>query len=86
MKLEQNILKLLPQNHFDLIITHNPSGEYTRHLRHEETGKAVINLWHTGNISTDELWTFAYKDGIKNIIKAFRNRINLPRTDQTNMA
>jgi LmbE family N-acetylglucosaminyl deacetylase len=64
-EVEQNILKLLPKNHFDLIITHNPSGEYTRHLRHEETGKAVINLWQTGKISTDELWTFAYEDGNK---------------------
>jgi len=62
-EVEQTILDLLPSKHFDLIITHDPSGEYTRHLRHEETGKAVINLWHTGKISTDELWTFAYSDG-----------------------
>jgi LmbE family N-acetylglucosaminyl deacetylase len=59
---EQTILDLLPSKHFNLIITHDPSGEYTRHLRHEETGKAVINLWHTGKIFTDELWTFAYSD------------------------
>jgi len=63
IEVEQTILDLLPPKHFDLIITHNPSGEYTRHLRHEETGKAVINLWHTGKISADELWTFAYGDG-----------------------
>ena len=61
--LEQTILKLLPSSHFDLIISHNPSGEYTRHVRHEEIGKAVINLWHTGRISANELWTFAYEDG-----------------------
>jgi len=59
------ILDLLPPKHFDLIITHNPSGEYTRHVRHEEVGKAVINLWQTGKISTNELWTFAYEDGNK---------------------
>ena len=59
---EQTILDLLPPKHFNLIITHDPSGEYTRHLRHEETGKAVINLWHAGKISADELWTFAYSD------------------------
>ena len=64
-EVEHTIMQLLPLTHFDLIISHNPSGEYTKHVRHEETGKAVINLWHTGKISTDELWTFAYEDGGK---------------------
>jgi LmbE family N-acetylglucosaminyl deacetylase len=59
------ILKLLPPDHFDLIITHNPSGEYTRHLRHEEISKAVIELWKDNKISTKQLWTFAYTDGNK---------------------
>lgn len=59
------ILKLLPANHFDLIISHDPSGEYTRHLRHEETARAVIDLWCNNRIFTDELWTFAYEDGEK---------------------
>jgi LmbE family N-acetylglucosaminyl deacetylase len=62
-ELEQTILKLLPPVHFDLIISHNPKGEYTRHLRHEETGKAVIKLWHSGKINANELWIFAYEDG-----------------------
>ena len=62
---EHAILDLLPQKHFDLIISHNPSGEYTRHIRHEEVSKAVIKLWHAGKISTNELWTFAYEDGNK---------------------
>ena len=61
----RTILQLLPQKHFDLIISHNPSGEYTRHLRHEETGKAVINLWDRQKISANELWVFAYEDGGK---------------------
>ena len=61
-EVEQAILKLLPARHFDLIISHNPNGEYTRHLRHEETGKAVIKLWDSGKILTGELWTFAYTD------------------------
>lgn len=64
-EVEQSILNLLPANHFDLIITHNPKGEYTRHLRHEETGKAVIKLWDEGKISTRELWTFAFADDDK---------------------
>lgn len=60
---QEMILQLLSRKHFDLIITHNPAGEYTRHLRHEEIGKAVIMLWHTGKLSAEELWTFAYEDG-----------------------
>jgi LmbE family N-acetylglucosaminyl deacetylase len=64
-ELETAILDLLPAWHFDLIISHSPIGEYTRHIRHEEVGKAVINLWHTGKISTSGLWTFAYEDGDK---------------------
>jgi hypothetical protein len=62
---EQTILKLLPAGPFDMIISHNPNGEYTRHIRHEEVSKAVIKLWHAGKISTNELWTFAYEDGNK---------------------
>jgi LmbE family N-acetylglucosaminyl deacetylase len=50
---------------YDLIISHDPKGEYTRHLRHEEAGKAVIRLWSSEQISADELWTFAYEDGDK---------------------
>ena len=64
-EVEKTILNLLPAKHFDLIISHNPTGEYTRHLRHEETGKAVIKLWSTGRISTNELWNFAYTDDNK---------------------
>lgn len=64
-EVEEAILKLLPANHFDLIISHSPIGEYTRHLRHEEAGRAVINLWNAGKISTSELWTFAYTDSNK---------------------
>lgn len=59
------ILELLPPKDFDLIITHNPSGEYTRHRRHEEISRAVIELWHNNEIFTKELWTFAYEDGNK---------------------
>jgi LmbE family N-acetylglucosaminyl deacetylase len=62
-ELGRAILDFLPQEHFDLIISHNPKGEYTRHVRHEETGKAVIRLWFAGRIKANELWTFAYEDG-----------------------
>ena len=63
--LERVILDLLPTRHFDLVISHNPLGEYTRHLRHEEVGTAVIKLWQTNQISASKLWTFAYEDGNK---------------------
>jgi LmbE family N-acetylglucosaminyl deacetylase len=64
-EVDESILKILPQKHFDLIISHNPSGEYTRHLRHEEVSRAVIRLWTKGEISGNRLWTFAYEDGRK---------------------
>jgi len=64
-EMEHTIMKLLPSKQFDIIISHSPGGEYTRHIRHEETGKAVIKLWHSGKVSANELWTFAYEDGDK---------------------
>ncbi len=64
-ELEREILLLLPNVHYDLIVTHNPARECTRHIRHEEVSKAVIKLWHSGKISAKELWTFAYEDGNK---------------------
>jgi len=48
---------------FDLIITHGLQGEYTRHLRHEETAKSVLTLWKSGRLSAATLWMFAYQDG-----------------------
>ncbi|HWW42482.1 PIG-L deacetylase family protein [Pedobacter sp.] len=60
---EQRILELLPERFFDLIITHDLNGEYTRHLRHEETSRAVLQLWTQERISSKALWTFAYEDG-----------------------
>ena len=62
---KNGILELLPNRSFDLIITHSPFGEYTRHLRHEDIGKAVMALWREKKIETKELWAFAYEDGNK---------------------
>ena len=64
-EVEEAILELLPAKHYDLIISHSPSGEYTRHIRHEEIATAVIKLWHANKISAGELWSFAYEDGNK---------------------
>jgi len=65
-EVQEMILTLLgTENEFDLLITHGPRGEYTRHRRHEETSKAVLALWKAGGIQTGELWRFAYEDGNK---------------------
>ncbi|WP_428229580.1 PIG-L deacetylase family protein [Flavobacterium sp.] len=61
-EIDSLILQLLPDIEYDLILTHNPLGEYTRHLRHEETGIAVLSLWCEGKISSGELMIFAYED------------------------
>ena len=69
-EMQKTIIELLPSNRFDLIITHSTAGEYTRHLRHEETAKTVLELWNSDRLFANELWTFAYEDG---------NRKYLPR-------
>ncbi len=81
--IKQTILSLLPDLDFDLIISHNPHGEYTRHLRHEEIGKEVITLWRQNKLCAKELWLFAYEDGNKAYLpKAVGNAhkyLNIPR-------
>ena len=67
-EVKQTILDLLPEHYFDLIISHHPEGEYSNHIRHDETGKAVILLWHSGKISAAEFWAFAYEDGKKSYL------------------
>jgi LmbE family N-acetylglucosaminyl deacetylase len=69
-QVQNTIEMLLPSESYDIIITHSPSGEYTRHLRHEETADAVIELWKEERLIAEQLWTFAYEDG---------NREYLPR-------
>lgn len=59
---QQVILQVLPPLAFDLVFTHAPGGEYTRHRRHEEVSLAVMDLWLAGAISTRELRLFAYED------------------------
>ncbi|MDF1811260.1 MAG: PIG-L family deacetylase [Verrucomicrobiales bacterium] len=57
------VASLLPERHFDIILTHGPRGEYTRHRRHEECCRAVVELWQAGRINAEQLWLFAYEDG-----------------------
>lgn len=61
-EVQDTIMKLLPPCNFDLAITHHVNGEYTRHRRHEEVNRGVIQLWKAGKLVTSELWTFAYED------------------------
>lgn len=62
-QIRQVILAELPEKDYDLILTHGPRGEYTRHRRHEETSRAVMDLWRSGKISARSLVLFAYEDG-----------------------
>ena len=62
-ELQYAITELLPSNNFDLLITHGHGGEYTRHRRHEQVGKAVMALREKEKLFTKEIWRFAYEDG-----------------------
>lgn len=57
------LLSLLPGGRIDLLVTHGPRGEYTRHVRHEEVSRNVLEMWASGQIVSRELWLFAYADG-----------------------
>jgi len=59
---ERALLAALPDRRFDRILSHCPLGEYTRHLRHEEVGRAVLRLWLAGELVAPEVWLFAYED------------------------
>ena len=82
-EVEQVLLSLIGGAHYDLILTHSPNGEYTRHLRHEEVSRAVTTLWEARNISADEVWMFAYEDGggqyLPRAIQTADYRWRLPR-------
>ncbi|HEY5959856.1 MAG TPA: hypothetical protein VIV60_25050 [Polyangiaceae bacterium] len=56
------LLAQLPTGPLDLVMTHAPHGEYTRHLRHEEVSYCVLQMWACGELKSRELWLFAYDD------------------------
>jgi len=60
---KNTVTNLLGKTSFDLVITHSIKGEYTRHLRHEETAEAVVDLYRAGLLKAGSLWSFAYEDG-----------------------
>lgn len=61
-EVKRTVLALLPERRYDVIVTHSPFGEYTRHRRHEEVSEAVTSLWRVGELECRELWLFAYDD------------------------
>ena len=68
-RVQDTILSILQHREYDLIVTHSTQGEYTRHRRHEEIGKAVIGLIESERLKTRHLLMFAYTDN---------DRANLP--------
>jgi LmbE family N-acetylglucosaminyl deacetylase len=62
-EVRETLLSLLPEESFDLVFTHGPRGEYTRHRRHEEVCRAALELWGTGRLKTPEVRLFSYEDG-----------------------
>lgn len=64
-EIQSAILNTIAEKKFDIIITHNPKGEYTRHLRHEEVSQAVLELLAARKLKTEILLNFAYEDGGK---------------------
>lgn len=78
--LEKTIYENLPPIEYDRVYTHNPAGEYTRHRRHEEMGKAVLKLWISGKIKAREICLFAYEDGGGRYLPRPVNRASLTST------
>ena len=62
-QVRKTVLSLVPAARYDLILTHGPRGEYTRHRRHEETCRAVAGLWADGALSAEAVWMFGFEDG-----------------------
>ncbi len=57
------LLEMVGTDPYDLVLSHGPAGEYTRHRRHEEVSPAVSSLWREGKLQAERLWLFAYEDG-----------------------
>jgi LmbE family N-acetylglucosaminyl deacetylase len=75
-ELERNIIQLLPDTRFDIIITHNSFNGNSDNQQHQSVNKCVIKLWKEGIIAADELWTFANEDGN---MKYYPNSIEQPQ-------
>jgi LmbE family N-acetylglucosaminyl deacetylase len=60
---EGSVQALVGERRWDVVFTHGPFGEYTRHRRHEEVSRAVTALWARGVLHAGEVRLFAYEDG-----------------------
>jgi LmbE family N-acetylglucosaminyl deacetylase len=83
-QVQKTTARLLVGASYDLILTHGPNGEYTRHRRHSECCRSVIELWKSGGIDTNRLWLFAYEDGEREYlprVHADANRRNVLTDD-----
>jgi len=80
--IQLEITFILDVHSYDIIITHHPLGEYTKHLRHEEVSLAVFHLIQSKILKCKKFITFAYCDGGKIFLPKPRNDadiiINLP--------
>jgi LmbE family N-acetylglucosaminyl deacetylase len=72
-QLRRTAAGLLTGSSYRLILTHGPNGEYTRHRRHAECCRAVVDLWQSGGIDTQQLWLFAYEDGGRTYLPRVRD-------------
>ena len=59
-EIKDRIAALVPRD-FDLVFTHGPNGEYTRHERHEQVHLAVREMIESEDLRGDLVW-FAYED------------------------
>ncbi len=73
-QVQETTARLLAGTSYNLILTHGPKGEYTRHRRHAECCQAVVELWRSGGIDTNRLWLFAYEDGGRAYLPRVRER------------
>ena len=62
-QVEAVVAGMLSEHRYDLMLTHGPQGEYTRHRRHEECCHAVVALWRSNRVETKQMAMFAYEDG-----------------------
>ncbi len=81
-EISRTITRLLPHRRYDLVLTHGPLGEYTRHRRHEECCRAVVDLWSSGVLEAEALWMFAFEDDNRTVLPRVRHdadqRVCLP--------
>src|SRR5450432_186242 len=49
-QVQETTARLLAGTSYSLILTHGANGEYTRHQRHAECSRSVVELWRAGAI------------------------------------